>query len=177
MEDSVKKVIVLGCPGSGKSTFSRKLNSITRIPVIYLDMMFHRADKTTCSAEEFNHSLAKVMKQDKWILDGNYGRTIQVRLEQCDTVFWLDYPLEICLQGIEARRGKPRVDMPWIETEPDEEFINYVKNFQQDIRPKMKSLLEQTIEKEIHIFTAREQADLYLNKLQEKELISFTEGI
>ena len=166
MEDSVKKVIVLGCPGSGKSTFSRKLNSITRIPVIYLDMMFHRADKTTCSAEEFNHSLAKVMKQDKWILDGNYGRTLQVRLEQCDTVFWLDYPLEICLQGIEARRGKPRVDMPWIETEFDEEFRQWIIDFPKNELPIIYELLDRyKSEKNIYVFHSRADIDDYLSKI------------
>lgn len=165
----MNKVIVIGCPGSGKSTFSRKLNSIIGLPLFYLDMIFHKPDKTTYSEEEFDEKLSMILEQDKWIIDGNYARTLPIRLEQCDTVFWLDYPLEVCLKGIEERRGMPRVDMPWIETEPDEEFIEFVKNFEANNIPEMKRLLEQVKGKEIHIFKSRDEADEYLN-FMEKEI-------
>lgn len=162
----MKKMIVIGCPGSGKSTFSRELNKRTNIPVYYLDMLYHKPDKTTFTKEEFDEKLSQIMAYDEWIIDGNYARTLPVRLEQCDTVFWLDYPLEVCLRGIEARRGKPRIDMPWIETEPDEEFIEYVKEFKKNNYPEMEKLLKQAEEKEIHIFTSREMADKYLRDLE-----------
>lgn len=162
----MKKVIVIGCPGSGKSTFSRELNRITKLPLFYLDMLYHKPDKTTCAREEFDEKLSRIMKEDKWIIDGNYERTLPVRMKQCDTVFWLDYPLDICLKGLEARRGRAREDMPWIETEPDEEFIEYIKSFKEKHAPKIEELLKQTEEKEIHIFTSREMAADYLKGLQ-----------
>lgn len=164
----MKKVIVIGCPGSGKSTFSRKLNELTKIPLYYLDMIFHKPDKTTVSREEFDTKLQEILQKDEWIIDGNYARTLPVRLEQCDTVFFLDYPLEVCLAGIEARRGKVRVDMPWIETEPDEEFIEFVKNFKKENRLEIEKLIGQTEGKEIHIFKSRERADKYLSGLREQ---------
>lgn len=164
----MKKVIVIGCPGSGKSTFSRKLNRRTNIPLYYLDMIYHKPDRTTYTREEFDEKLSQIMEHHEWIIDGNYARTLPVRLEQCDTVFWLDYPLEVCLKGIEARRGKPRVDMPWIELEQDEEFIAYVKNFKNNNYPEMERLIEQSGEKEIHIFKSREMADKYLHELEWK---------
>lgn len=162
----MKNVIVIGCPGSGKSTFSRKLNSIIGLPLFYLDMLFHKSDKTTYSNEEFDEKLSTILAQEKWIIDGNYARTLPIRLEQCDTVFWLDYPLEVCLKGIEERRGKPRVDMPWIEAEPDEEFIEFVKNFEANNIPEMKRLLEQVKGKEIHIFKSRDEAEDYIGNLE-----------
>lgn len=164
----MKKVIVIGCPGSGKSTFSRKLNQLTDIPIYYLDMIFHRPDKTIVSTEEFDAKLQEILAKDEWIMDGNYDRTLRRRLEKCDTVFWLDYPLELCLKGIEERRGTKRVDMPWIETEPDYEFIEYVKNFKKDKYPIIESTLEQVKGKEIHIFKLREEADEYLEKLEKQ---------
>ncbi len=164
----MKKVIVIGCPGGGKSTFSRKLNQLTGIPLFYLDMISHRPDKTRISREEFDAKLLEILEQGEWILDGNYARTIPLRLEQCDTVFWLDYPLEVCLDGIEARRGKIRVDMPWIETEPDEEFIKKVMNFKENNNPEIERLLEQVEGKEVHIFKSRGKAEDYLNELKEK---------
>ena len=73
--------------------------------------------------------LSAVLEKDEWIIDGNYGSTMELRIAACDTVIFLDYPLEICLDGIKERRGMPRSDMPWIETEEDEEFIEFVRTY------------------------------------------------
>ena len=162
----MKKILVIGCPGAGKSTFSRKLKTLTGIPLYHLDLIFHRADKTTVSAEEFDSKLSEILAKDTWIIDGNYDRTLPVRLSQCDTVFWLDYPLDICLAGIEARRGQPREDMPWIETEPDYEFLEYVKNFKRDKHPIIEKLLSTAIDKNIYIFKTREEAGQFLEKYE-----------
>lgn len=158
----MKKVIVIGCPGAGKSSFARELQKITGLPLFYLDMIYHRQDKTTCSNEEFDEKLDEILKQEQWIIDGNYARTLSVRLAQCDTVFWLDYPLEVCLQGIEARFGKPRCDMPWIETEWDEEFLDFVKSFNSEYRPEMERELGKYPEKEVIIFRSRKTAGEFL---------------
>lgn len=165
----MKKVIIIGCPGAGKSTFARELNQITNLPLYYLDMIFHKPDKTTVSREEFDAKLEEIIKKDKWIIDGNYARTLQVRVEQCDTIIWLKYPVELCLAGIEARQGKERIDMPWIETEPDEEFIEYVKKFEKEQYSEIEEILSQATGKEIHIFSSREMAEEYLHTLQRKE--------
>ena len=81
----------------------------------------------------------------------------------CDTVIFLDYPLEVCLDGIKERRGKPRSDMPWIETEEDEEFIEFIKNYNEQQKPKVLELLEKYGDKSIVILESREQADALLN--------------
>lgn len=95
----MKKVIVIGCPGAGKSTFSRKLAAKTGLPLHYLDMIWHRADRTVIGREEFDKRLDKLVKEDEWIIDGNYARTLPVRLAHCDTVFFFDIPLELCIEG------------------------------------------------------------------------------
>lgn len=158
----MRKVMVIGCPGSGKSTFSRKLQKITGLPLFYLDMIYHRADRTIVSKEEFDEKLDKILKQERWIIDGNYIRTLSVRLAQCDTVFWLDYPLEVCLQGIEERFGKLRADMPWVEVEKDEEFMEYIRTFNQVVRPEIKALLSENAGKEIVVFQSREMSEEFL---------------
>ena len=81
----------------------------------------------------------------------------------CDTVIFLDYPLEICLDGIKERRGKPRSDMPWIETEEDSEFIEFIKSYNEQQKPKVLELLKKYSDKNIIIFKGREQADAFLN--------------
>lgn len=160
----MKKVMIIGCPGSGKSTFARKLHEKTGLPLFYLDMLYHRPDRTTVSAQEFDEQLQKILQQEEWIIDGNYIRTIADRLAACDTVFWLDYPLEICLQGIEARFGQPRPDMPWVETERDEEFMNFIYEFTQTTRPKIIKLLAESKEKKIIVFYSRKEAEEYWEK-------------
>ena len=90
---------------------------MTGLPLYYLDQIWHKADRTTVSKEEFDAKLREIIQQDSWIIDGNYLRTMECRLDACDTVFFLDYPLEICLEGAKARIGTVREDMPWVETE------------------------------------------------------------
>ena len=159
----MKKIIVIGCPGSGKSSFSRALHVKTGIPLYHLDMLFWNSDKTTVEKRLFLDRMSAVMSQDRWILDGNYSSTLEERLTACDTVFFLDYPTDICLGGIRARQGQPRSDLPWIETEEDAEFIAYIESFYDRQRPLILALLDKHKDKNRFIFTGREQADAYLN--------------
>ena len=71
----MKKIIVIGSPGAGKSTFARKLREKTGIPLYYLDMLWHKPDRTNVSQEEFDAGLDSILCQDEWIIDGNYLRT------------------------------------------------------------------------------------------------------
>lgn len=115
MQGSMRKIIVVGCPGAGKSTFARKLRDKTGLPLYYLDMLFHKPDRTTATREEFDQKLMAIVHTDAWIIDGNYQRTLPLRFEACTDVFFLDFPLEACLNGAASRIGTAREDMPWVE--------------------------------------------------------------
>ena len=123
------KAIVIGSPGAGKSTFARRLRNLTGLPLYYLDMLWHKPDQTNITREEFDTLSNDIIKKDRWIIDGNYQRTLAERLKACDTVFLMDYPLETCLSGAESRIGKKREDMPWVESEFDEEFKQWIIDF------------------------------------------------
>ena len=165
----MKKIIVIGCPGSGKSTFSKRLHEITGIPLCHLDMLFWNSDKTTVEKSVFLERLSSVIQTgDEWIIDGNYDSTLEMRMTECDTVFFLDYPLHVCLDGIRDRRGKPRSDMPWIETEEDAEFIAFVKSFETNSRSRILELLERYSNKNIFIFTRRSDAEAFLEQLSNR---------
>lgn len=84
----MKKILVIGCPGAGKSTFSRKIHFMTKLRVYYLDRLFHNKDRTTVSNKIFDARLFDIVKSDHWIIDGNYIRTLEIRLLKCDTVFF-----------------------------------------------------------------------------------------
>ena len=161
----MKKIIVIGCPGSGKSTFSRALHRVTGIPLFHLDIMYWNKDKTTVEKSEFHRRLAEVLQQDQWIIDGNYASTMQWRLQECDTVIFLDYPAEVCLTGIQQRQGKTRSDIPWTDTEEDAEFISFIKNFSAHSRPRILELLSEYPQKNACIFTTRAQAEAFLTQL------------
>ena len=166
----MKRVMVIGCPGAGKSTFSRKLQEKTGLPLYYLDMIWHRPDRTNVSREEFDERLREITRRDQWILDGNYLRTMKVRLEASDTVFLLDYPLEVCLEGAISRIGKRRGDLPWVETELDPEFRQWILDFQKDQMPEIRRLLEQYgVGREVNVFCSREEGEMYLRQWKAKE--------
>ena len=160
----MKRIMIIGCPGSGKSTFARGLAEKTGLPLYYLDMMYWNPDRTTKPKDEFRAALRETVALPEWIIDGNYGSTLELRMEACDTVIFLDFPVEVCIAGVEERRGKPRPDMPWVETEPDLEFIEFIRKYNEESRPKVIDLLEKYCEKEIIIFKSRDEADEFLAK-------------
>ena len=165
MMNRMNRIIVIGCPGGGKSTFSIRLQEITGLPLYHLDMLYWNSDKTTVGKDVLIDRLNKILPLKQWIIDGNYGSTIEMRLKECDTVFFLDYPVDVCLEGVRSRKGKPRPDMPWISDEDDDEFISFIKNFNKDSRPKIIELLKKYYDKNIFVFSNRNEAEAFFENL------------
>ena len=168
----MQKIIVIGCPGSGKSTFSKALHARTGIPLVHLDNLYWNADKTTVDRAVFLERLDTALAGDRWIIDGNYLSTMERRLDACDTVILLDYPTDVCLAGIRERRGTARTDMPWVETEEDTELTDFVKHYATHTRPQVAELLQKYVHKSIFTFTKREETDTFLINLQHGDIAS-----
>lgn len=162
----MQKVIIIGCPGSGKTTFAEKLNRITGLPLYYLDAIWHKPDKTHIQREDFDKRISEIFSTSEWIIDGNYNRTIEERLRQCDTVFLFDLPTEVCIRGATDRLGKDRYDLPWIERELSPSFRRSIEEFPHNSLPRIYELIEKySIDKQVVIFRSREDADNYLRSI------------
>lgn len=162
------RALVIGCPGAGKSTFARALQDRTGLPLHYLDRIWHKPDGSSVSRAEFDERLSATLAQDRWIIDGNYQRTLATRLERCDTVFLLDYPLPVCLAGAAARIGTVREDLPWVEQEFNPEFRQWIEGFPQKQLPQIYELLEHYREgRQIFRFRTRQEADGWLRGLNQ----------
>ena len=161
-----KRVAVIGCPGGGKSTFSRTLRDRVGLPLDHLDAIYWKADRTTIPKEDFHALQRLLLTLDEWIIDGNYNATLEWRIAACDILFFLDYPAEVCLAGVRARRGQKRSDMPWVEEGDDEEFLDFIRAFESESRPRILELMENCPEKTVVTFRTREEAERYLKTLE-----------
>ena len=161
-----KRVAVIGCPGGGKSTFSRALRDRVGLPLYHLDAIYWRDDRTHLSREEFYPLRQEIIAREEWIMDGNYNSTLEWRISACDLLIFLDYPAEVCLEGVRARRGQKRSDMPWVEEGDDQEFLEFIRGFESESKPKILELMEKYPEKTVVTFRTREEADGFLAGLE-----------
>ena len=160
-----QKIIVLGCPGSGKSTLSEKLRDVLGLPLFHLDAIWWNPDRSHISREEFDQKLDEILQTDKWIIDGDYSRTYEIRFQSCDTVIFLDYSVDECMSGIKERIGKVRADMPWVERELDPELVELVENYPKANRPVILSLLEKYPNVNRVVFKSRLEASEWMSSI------------
>ena len=162
----MNRVLVVGPSGAGKSELSRKLHKKLQIPLYHLDNIFWKEDKTHISREDFDKKLDEILKTDKWIIDGDYSRTYEIRIKAADTIVFLNYPLDVCLNGVQSRIGKVREDFPWVDDEFDQDFKEWIIRWFDETMPVLKSLIEQYKDtKEIYVFMSREEGDRFVDSL------------
>ena len=161
----MKRIIVIGCPGSGKTTFSKRLAKKTGITLYHLDAIWHKPDRTHISRDEFDARSAQILCQESWIIDGNYSRTVEARLKCCDTVFLFDLPVSVCLEGAISRLGVKRCDVPFTDTKLDPVFRRQIEDFPTAVLPGIYSLLDKYQNgRQIIVFRSRAEADEFLLK-------------
>ena len=166
----MKRIMIIGCPGSGKSTLSKQLAMKLKLPLVHLDQIYWKNNWQPISNEIFDQLLLHEVEKDEWIIDGNYSRTISMRLEKCDTIIYLDYHRMTCLLGVIKRvikgYGKTREDMG--ENCPerlDPDFLKYVWTFNQSRREEYLNLLSHQKDKRVIILRHRRDGAKFIRSL------------
>lgn len=167
----MERVIIIGCGGSGKSTLARKLGEKTGLPVVHLDQIWWAPGNWQhLEKAEFDERLKAEMEKPKWILDGNFNRTIEPRLERCDTVIYLDMNRFICLKNwigrVVKNWGHARQDMTqgcneWF----DPEMARWIWNFNKNNRKRYYELLNGLEGKQVYILKKRRAVNAFLENL------------
>lgn len=169
----MQKIIVIGNAGSGKTTFSKALSKKLNLPIVHLDKIFWCGKWHHISREKFDKILEEELGKESWIIDGNYDRTLPLRLKECDTVFYFDLPTVSCLWGATKRvfkhYGKTRDDMGGYCPEKFDKhkwelYISIIK-FNKNNRKKYYEMLLQEKEKNVIIFKSRKEAKKFLKEL------------
>jgi adenylate kinase family enzyme len=171
----MKKVLVIGSCGAGKSTFARRLHEATGLKLIHLDRFYHNPNWEEPSDEEWFQTVEKLIGEDEWIIDGNYGGSMERRLARCDTAIWLDFPRIVCTWRVLKRtmmyRKKTRPDMAEGCNERFEwEFTKYVWNFKRDKNPALESRLAKYDEVKVFRLSSNSQVEQFFRQLKSQEL-------
>ena len=168
----MERVMIIGCGGAGKSTMARQLGQITGLPVVHLDQLFWRENWHHVEKSEFDSLLALELEKLQWIVDGNFTRTIPMRLSKCDTVIFLDYPRWQCMLGVAKRiittYGRVRPDMgPGCKERFDWDFLKWVWNFNKNNRAELYALLEQTENVHMILLKSRKEGRNFLETVRQ----------
>lgn len=166
----MKRILVIGCPGSGKTTFAKQLANKLGLPLIHLDVLHWRDGWQTIPKDEFDRMLIDELVKPNWIIDGNYNRTIPLRLQYCDTVIWLDFPRITCILGALKRviknYGKTRPDMGGNCPERfDLEFLRFIWGFNKTNRERYREMLDNSDGIKVIVLKSRKEAEKFWEEI------------
>ena len=166
----MERIMIIGCGGAGKSTLARQLGEITGLPVVHLDKLFWKPGWVESAKEEIDAKIMEELCKPRWIMDGNYNRTLPRRLGYCDTVIYLDFSRFACLLGVAKRiittYGKVRPDMgEGCPERFDPDFLKWIWNFNKTHRERYYRLLNETDGIEKIVLKNRRQVRAFLGEI------------
>ena len=167
----MERILIIGCGGAGKSTLARQLGEKLKLPVVHLDSIFWLPNWVERDRDEFDELVRQELVKDRWIMDGNFNRTLPERVKYCDTIIYLDFSRMACLMGVLKRiittYGTVRPDMgAGCPERFDLEFLKWVWNFNGNKREKYYRLLNETQGVETIVLKNRRMVKRFLKELE-----------
>lgn len=174
----MKRMMIIGCGGSGKSTLARQLGQILQLPVRHLDYYYWKPGWVPTPAEEWDPFQEKLVQEEQWIIDGNYNRTLDIRMRRADVIILLDYSRWLTVYRVIKRRimyhGKTRPDLNEQCPESlDLEFVKWAWNFKKTRIPGILEKFKTYPDKKIIILKAPKEAKQLLEQAQAKGMKCF----
>ena len=169
----MQRILVTGCCGAGKSTFSKKLQSILKLELIHLDQYYHKPNWEEPEKAEWEKIVNSLVQKPSWIMDGNFSGTMDIRIKSADTIIYLDYPTLKCfwriIKRIVKHHGVVRSDMAnGCKEQFDLEFLHFVLTFNSKNRKRFIQKLNLVKdEKKVLIFKTDKQANKFLAQISE----------
>ncbi len=174
------KIIIIGCPGAGKSVLTMRINELLFYPVMHLDKVYHTSGKLHITREKLVTEINNFANRyDKWIIDGNYISTLEMRVQLADTIIVLNISSAICLINAYSRaeeyikQGTNRDDMAeGFDETITEEFASFIENFEKDTMPKIKEILRNYRDKNVKIINNYRELEEFIDYLKKQNKIN-----
>ncbi len=166
----MERILIIGCGGAGKSTLARILGEKLDLPVVHLDKLFWHPGWVESEPAEIDAKICEELEKPRWIMDGNYNRTMPMRLAKCDTVIYMDFSRFACLLGVIKRilttYGTVRPDMgEGCPERIDLEFLKWVWNFNKNKRERYYRMLNEAEGVETIVLKNRAMVKRFLNSI------------
>jgi adenylate kinase family enzyme len=171
----MKRILIIGSGGAGKSTFALKLQALTGIELIHLDKLYWKPNWVEPSKDEWKQTIENLLEKDSWIMDGNYSGTLKMRLAACDTAIFLDLPRTICVWRafkrflLDKKNGRPDL-AEGCDEQFDLKFYKWIWNYPTRSKPKVEALFEQfqNTKKIIRLASTKEVENFFVNLSSDK---------
>ena len=168
----MRKICIIGSGGAGKSTLAKILHNELNIPMFHLDALYWQPNWVEMDKVKWVQLQTELCNQSEWIIDGNYGGTIDIRLKASDVIIFLDLPVYLCLWRAFKRqikyRGKTRPDMGRGCTERFSfSFVWWILRYARTRKPQIMNKLSELNEKPIYILQSKKDIDKFICNIQQ----------
>ncbi len=166
------RISIVGGSGSGKSTLCNILSKELNLPAIHLDAINFNANWVEIDKDERDKIISTKSEEEKWIIDGNYNKTLKERFDKADLIIWLDYSTFMQLKGVLKRyfktRNKERLEIPGCKERLDFNFIKYVATYNKKKRHVIVDYLKDVPKEKVLIFKRQKDLNKWLNEVTKK---------
>jgi adenylate kinase family enzyme len=172
----VERVAVVGCGGSGKSYVARELGRLLDLPVVHMDAVYFDDQWNPMPMERFEAAQCELVAEPRWVIDGNYNSTLQVRLEAADTVVFMDLPTRVCLWGIlsrQLRHGRGQNEQNGAYNRLTGDVLRYVVGYRRKMRPRVLAKIHRHASgARLIMLTSRRQTRRFLRQVASRAILS-----